>query len=93
LQESNGLGISARTDIERIPIESIPENAFTYACPECYAEGCTPASIKHSPACPRHRDAERLTNMNGAKSEAESVAVTPVCLKELAESEEGFDTY
>ena len=93
MQESDGSGISARTDIERIPVESIPENAFTYACPECYAEGCAPASIKHSPACPRHRDAKRLTHVNRAKSEAERVAVAPVCLKELAESEEGYDTY
>ena len=93
MQESNGSGISARTDIERIPVESIPENAFTYACPECYAEGCAPASIKHSPACPRHRDAKRLTHVNDAKPEAKSVAVAPLCLKELAESEEGYDTY
>jgi hypothetical protein len=93
LQESNGSGISATTDIERIPVESVPENAFTYACPECYAEGYAPASIKHSPACPRLSNAKRLTHVNGAKSEAESVAVAPVCLKELAQSEEGYDTY
>ena len=93
MQESSGSGISTRADIERIPVESIPENAFKYACPECYAEGCAPASIKHSPECPRHRDAKRLTHVNGAKPEAEKVAIAPVCLKELAESEEGYDTY
>jgi hypothetical protein len=93
LQESSGSGISTRADIERIPVESIPENAFKYACPECYAEGYAPASIKHSPECPRHRDAKRLTHVNGAKPEAEKVAIAPVCLKELAESEEGYDTY
>jgi hypothetical protein len=93
LQESNGSGINARADIGRIPVESIPKNAFTYACPECHAEGYAPASIKHSPGCPRHRDAKRLTHVNDAKSEAESVAVAPLCLKELAESEERYDTY
>ena len=60
MQENNGSGINARADIGRIPVESIPENAFTYACPECYAEGCAPASIKHSAACPRHLDAKSL---------------------------------
>ena len=93
MQESDGSGISARTDIERIPVESIPENTFTYACPECYAEGYAPASIKHRPACPRHRDAKRLTHVKDAKPEAESVAVAPLCLKERAESEERYDTY
>jgi len=93
LQESNSSGTGARTDIERIPVDSVPENAFTYACPECYAEGSAPASIKHSQACPRHTEAKRMTDVNGATSEAEKVAIAPVCLKELAESEEGYDTY
>jgi len=50
-------------------MEPIPESAITYACPDCYAEGCAPALIQHSPRCPR-------SNNHDSKRERKQTALS-----------------